>query len=137
VSAGCEDVVGVFDRAGCAGAAVVGTGTFVTEDGFGGGAAAVVLGGGAVVSVGAGPAADVVVVVVWVAVVAAGADGCPAGVCSDATWVGGAATGSPGTAGCWPPAPARLPLSAIATMPAVHSAVAIRFRLVRSVLPCD
>jgi len=91
-------------------------------------------GGVACAGAGAGAAAGVVVAD---GVVVAGADGSPAGAGSAATWTGASATGSPGTAGCCPPAPTRLPLSAMATIPAVHSAPAIRFRLVRSVLPCD
>jgi hypothetical protein len=57
-----------------------------------------------------------------------------AGVLSGATWVGAAGTGSPGTAGSWAAGPSTLPLNAITMTPAVHSAAAIRPRLVRCVV---
>ena len=45
------------------------------------------------------------------------------------------ATGSPGTGGSCAAVPSRFPLNATATTPAVHSAAAIRLRLVRCEVP--
>ena len=124
-------------RAGALGraAAVVAAGEACGAAAGGAGAAVGLDDAGAVECVGAGVAAAAGVVAAGVVV--AGADGSTAGAGSAATWVGACATGSPGTPGCCPPAPTRLPLSAMATMPAVHSALAIRFRLGLPVLPCD
>src|SRR5687768_6026985 len=65
----------------------------------------------------------------------AGSAGGGGGGGAGSTCVGGSATGSPGTGGSCAALPSRFPLNATATTPAVHSAAAIRLRLVRCEVP--
>ncbi len=136
---GTDGLAGAAGVAGCGAAGAAGSAGAAGVDGAAGGTSevgAVTVGGVVVVSSAGAVTVGAVVVSSGVACADAAGSGTWACDCaSGATCVGAATTCSPGTAGSSAPAPSRLPLSATATRPAVHSAAAMRARLVRCVVP--